>query len=80
MQAVLHQKPCQINAVNSLDFCVVFNAVCTTFNAGRTDFNDLDFCAGKYLETRAEINATVQQQQVVLYLGFCANKCNPYNI
>ena len=80
MHCTLSRKPCQINAVNSLDFCAVFNDVRIAFNAGRTDFNDLDLCAGKYLETHAEINATVQQQQAVLYLGFCANKCKLYSI
>ena len=66
--------PATINAPYSLDFCAVINAVRTTINAARTVNKNLDFCAGKCLETRAEFNATVQQQQAVLYLGFCANK------
>ena len=66
--------PATINAPYSLDFCAVINAVRTAINAARTVNKNLDFCAGKCLETRAEFNATVQQQQAVLYLGLCANK------
>ena len=55
--------PATINAPYSLDFCAVINAVRTAINAARTVNKNLDFSEGKCLETRAEVNAAVQQQR-----------------
>ena len=56
--------PATINAPYSLDFCAVINVVRTTINAARTVNKNLDFSEGKCLETRAEVDAAVQQQRL----------------